>query len=265
MRRLGPAFLALFVAAGIATAPAASAADLPAAPAYYPPQSYHPALYDWTGFYLGAHVGLGLLLDSATQQSALVTTTGIETSLNPFGLVGGVQFGVNYQFAPWVVGLEGTFSSSDISGSGNTPALNIAGTTDRFTAAAKWYGSAAVRFGYAADTVLLYLKGGGAWMRAAYTQDFLNANGFATSTFVVPDTRMGFVVGLGAEYGMTDNLSAKFEYDFFDFGSRTYTFNLTNPVSGAAIAVPVSEQSYTHMFTVGLNYRFTWGGGHAPY
>src|SRR5271170_4415187 len=253
MRRLGPgyfgpSFLALFVAAGIAAAPPASAADLPAAPAYYPPQSYHPALYDWTGFYLGAHVGLGLLTDSVTQQSALVTPPGNSTALNPFGLVGGAQFGVNYQFASWVVGLEGMFSSSNISGSGNTPAPGLFLTaTNRTTSASHWYASAAARFGYAADTLWLYVKGGAAWERATYTLDFLGPVGAVLATQPLPDTRVGFVVGLGAEYGLTENLSAKFEYDFYDFGTKNYTFNMVGAAPIGTIAVPVSEQSYTHM------------------
>jgi len=42
------------------TAPAVQAADMPVpAPAYYPPVP--PAIYDWTGIYVGGHIGGGIL------------------------------------------------------------------------------------------------------------------------------------------------------------------------------------------------------------
>jgi opacity protein-like surface antigen len=53
---------------------------------------------------------------------------------------------------------------------------------------------------------------------------------------------------VGLEYGLTENLSAKFEYDFLDFGTKTYNFTAT----------PVSIRSDLSMLTLGLNYRFNW-------
>jgi len=88
------------------TAPAVQAADMPVpAPAYYPPVP--PAIYDWTGIYVGGHIGGGILVDSVSQYG----------DLRPAGVIGGGQIGANYEFAPWVVGIEGTFTDSGISGS----------------------------------------------------------------------------------------------------------------------------------------------------
>jgi outer membrane immunogenic protein len=269
--------LALGIAAAgiVAAAPKASAADLPVGPSYYPP-SYHTPLYDWTGVYVGANIGVGLMLDTVTQQTANVAPAGSTTGLNPWGLVGGGQFGVNFQFASWVVGLEATFDSSLISGSGNSPAPALAGIVERSTSATNWYGTAAARFGYAIDTTLLYLKGGGAWMRAEYTQDFQGgaplapgAGGGVVSTAVFNDNRYGFVAGAGIEYGMVENWSLKFEYDFMDFGTKNYAFTQTIPaglvVAAGPVASPVSIKSTTQTLSVGLNYRFNWSGGHSPY
>ncbi len=51
---------------------------------------------------------------------------------------------------------------------------------------------------------------------------------------------------------MTENLSARFEYDFYDFGTKDLSgFTLT----------PVSIKSDLHTLTVGVNYRFNWAGG----
>ena len=51
------------------------------------------------------------------------------------------------------------------------------------------------------------------------------------------------------------SVSAKIEYDFYDFGSRNYNFNTITPVS---------VQSDLHTFIVDLNYRFNWSRGPKP-
>ena len=65
------------------------------------------------------------------------------------------------------------------------------------------------------------------------------------------DNRTGFTAGAGLEYGLTENWSAKLEYDFYDFGSKTYQFTQT----------PVSISSTLNTLIFGLNYRFNWAGG----
>jgi outer membrane immunogenic protein len=277
MRRLTPALLAFLSAAAATAAGApARAADMPTpAPSYTPPAVYRPAMYDFTGIYGGFHVGAGIANDTFTAQSTVLETSGTQTTVNPYAVIFGGQFGVNYQFTPWVVGIEGTYTASDISGSGIAPTLltNAFGVTQRSTAAPKWFATATARVGYALNDLLFYAKGGAAWMQADYTQDILQPNtqsilqsglGSVNSTQTITDTRTGFVVGAGVEYGMTENLSAKIEYDFLDFGTTTYNFNnLSATLFGASVplgSIPISEQSYVHMFTVGLNYRFTWSG-----
>jgi|SRR6516225_5319856 len=100
------------------TAPAVQAADMPVpAPAYYPPVP--PAIYDWTGIYVGGHIGGGILVDSVSQYGVSPGGSNLAGSgdLRPAGVIGGGQIGANYEFAPWVVGIEGTFTDSGISGS----------------------------------------------------------------------------------------------------------------------------------------------------
>ena len=51
------------------------------------------------------------------------------------------------------------------------------------------------------------------------------AAGGDLSAQTINDKREGFTVGGGIEYGLKENLSAKLEYDFLDFGTKTYNFN----------------------------------------
>src|SRR4029077_9689206 len=109
-----------------------------------------------------------------------------------------------------------------------------------------------------------YAKGGAGGMNVNYTQDV--TAGPVLGEQIMTDTRTGFTVGGGVEFGMTENLSARVEYDFLDFGTKTYNFtNLNFTLPGGALvpvaAFPVSVKSVTHLISVGLNYRFNWAGG----
>jgi outer membrane immunogenic protein len=271
MRRFSPGLLVGFVVAASVLATAAFAADMPvpAAPAYTPPV-YRPVIYDWTGIYGGIHVGGGVLKDVVTNTTTTaLLNAGTQTNLSPFAVVGGAQAGFNIEFAPFVIGAEGTFTWSDISGTQVTPSLQPT-ISENSTSTPKWYATATGRAGFAANDFLFYAKGGAAWMNVHYIQDI--AGGSVQTTQSITDTRSGFTVGGGIEFGMTESLSARLEYDFLDFGTKTYNFNnLGFTPAGAAAgtaatpigAAPMSIKSFTQLITVGLNYRFNWGGGGA--
>jgi len=230
---------------------------------YYPPLP--PAIYDWTGIYVGGHIGGGLLVDSVSQNG--VSTGGFNLAgtgnLRPTGVIGGAQVGANYEFVPWVVGIEGSWTDSGINGNaliGCTGPCAIGTTTtiaqERFTSQAQWFAALTGRFGYAANDWLFYGKAGGAWMDVRYTEDLLTTGAPVTAaTQVFTDNRTGFTVGAGIEFGLVENLSGKIEYDFYDFGSKNYNFNAITPVS---------VSSNLHTIIVGVNYKFNWSGGPKP-
>jgi outer membrane immunogenic protein len=264
MRRLGPGLLVGCIVAASALATAASAADMPvpAAPAYAPP-AYRPVIYDWSGIYGGLHLGAGVLEDQVTTTTTtILQPSGTVTKLSPFSVVGGAQAGVNFQIQQIVLGAEGTFTWSNISGTHVTPSL-LPTISENSTSRPRWYATATGKIGYAANDFLFYAKGGAAWMNVHYIQDVAVGGGQSSQTII--DTRSGFTVGGGVEYGITENLSARVEYDFLDFGTKNYTFgNLSvTPVGGAAtpLVLPVAIRSSTSLITAGIDYRFTWGGG----
>jgi outer membrane immunogenic protein len=262
MSRRGSGLLGIVVTAAIAAAStSASAADLPVPGATYVPRAYEPALYNWTGFYLGGQFGLGLLQDAfTTGANGGFQTPGFRQTLSDTALIGGGQIGANYQMGQWVLGAETAWTSSNISASsiGTTlqPSVNQRATTNE-----RWYASATARVGYAMNTLLLYAKGGAAWTRVDYTEALLGVPiAFAESSQAVGGYRVGFTVGGGIEYGLTENLSTRLEYDFYDFGTRTYTFgNLSYTPPGGVltpVSLPMSIVGNTHVLTIGLNYRF---------
>jgi outer membrane immunogenic protein len=256
MKSLGSGIAALGLVA-LAFAAPARAADLPVAPAYYPPKVFPPpAIYNWTGIYIGGNVGADLLADRITGAGTDALGTALTGTANssPVGIIGGGQIGANYQFSTWVVGVEATFSGTNTSGSGRV--TNTTGiSSNSFTSAPQWLATATGRLGYADNDWLFYGKFGAAIMHTEYTETILGPGGAAGSS-TLNDNRTGFVAGAGIEYALTENVSARAEYDFFGFGSKTYNFA---PV--APSIVPASIRSSLNEITFGVNYRFTFGGG----
>jgi opacity protein-like surface antigen len=215
----------------------AHAADVVARPYLKAPPPI--MLYNWTGFYVGAHFGGAF---SSEDQSLL----GLSLSTDPSGVLGGLQYGYNYQFAPdWLVGVEGELSWTSANGSA---AGTVAGTALALTSTHNWYDTLAARFGYVQNNWLFYAKVGAAWMNADYA---LAATGVGASSFNA--TRPGFVVGAGAEYAFTPNWSAKLEYEFLDFGNETFGY----PFGGIGVSTNINTQ--VHEIKVGVNYHFVPG------
>ena len=259
MKRQSISLLPVVLAIAASAATSAFAADLPvapakAAPAYYPPP---PAHYNWSGFYFGGHIGAGLVRDVVTDTTTTpLLAAGTRTNVSPYALIGGPQAGINLQFGPAVVGAEGTWTSSALSDNQDTATL-VAATQEESRSAPHWYATATGKLGFAVNDWLFYAKGGGAWMHVDYNQITLVGGTLAVQQLIT-DNRSGWTAGAGIEYALNENLSAKFEYDFLDFGTKNYSFNnLPAPGPGA---LPVSIQSQTHMITLGINYRFYFGG-----
>jgi outer membrane immunogenic protein len=199
---------------GLATAMLASAsavsyaADAGRPPAYGAPPPI-PFVYNWTGFYVGAHVGPG----------------GFDGGGG--GLVGGGQVGYNFQINPqWVLGVEGEFSGTTIGGSVSGGGLSVRGGID-------WVATLAPRVGYAFGPWLVYGKAGGAWIHGSTD---INIAGIISESFV--GTTSGWMAGVGAEYALRPNWTAKVEFDTMDFGGGS-NFNVLK---------------------AGVNYRFGPGG-----
>jgi outer membrane immunogenic protein len=256
MGRRSLCLIPVVLAFAASAATVAHAADLPVAPAkapsYYAPPP--PAHYNWSGFYFGGHVGAGLVRDVVTDTTTTaLLNAGTRTNVSPYALIGGPQAGINLQFGPVVVGAEGTWTASYISGNFTTPLLAGAGQEES-RSAPHWYATATGKLGFAINDLLLYAKGGGAWEHVDYTQITLNPAGGFVAQQLLTDNRKGWTAGAGIEYALNENLSAKFEYDYLGFGTKNYNFNAI----GAGL--PVSIQSQTHMILLGMNYRFYFGG-----
>ena len=230
--------LATSALAGVLVAGAAHAADL--APVYKAPPPVVAPVVNWTGFYIGAHVGGGW---GTSEWSA--PSLGSELPIgvggpnyNVNGFLGGGQVGFNWQTGWVVFGVEADASAADIKGSG--ACLVFLTCSTKIDA----LGTITGRIGGTVDHALLYVKGGGAW---AHEKNSISEDVF--STISSSKTRWGWTVGGGVEYAFTPNWSGKLEYNFIDLGKERLNF----------VGDSLDVRQTIHTVKVGLNYRFNWG------
>jgi outer membrane immunogenic protein len=225
----------------------ADAADL-RRPVYKAEPAMMAPVYNWTGFYIGAHAGGGWASKEFFNFDPLLGPVGNLGSVDADGFLGGLQIGYNWQTGPWVFGVEAQFSWSDLSGSAASTGIpGVIANVD-----VDYLGSIAGRIGYAWDRLMLYVKAGG-----AYAHDNYSLSGFGIVATADSDTRWGWMVGAGLEYGFTPNWSMKIEYNYMDFGSDSVRFvDAFGPFS-----LEIDQQ--IHVVKAGINYRFG-GLGKAP-
>ncbi len=234
MKRFLLATVAL-VALG-ATVPAL-AADL-AARRYTKAPPYAAPIYNWTGFYIGGHIGGAFNGDN--------NFNGLTTGNDNNGrFLGGLQVGADYQFAPnWVAGLEGQYSWL---GSNSNGVIFPGGFV--YTNNQRALGSVTGRLGYTWGPALLYAKGGYAFSDINETVTFL---GVPTAFAINGNHRDGYTVGAGLEYLFAQNWSAKVEYQYYNFGDANF-------VVPAQLAPFGRFTTDDHTVKAGINYRFNWG------
>jgi outer membrane immunogenic protein len=238
MRRAILAFAALLCAAIVGNQPAA-AADIPVLKAR-PTAVVAP--FSWTGIYIGGHFGYGWAKKDWTDPLAVAPEDNIGGH-TATGWLGGVQLGGNYQMGNWVFGVEGQYSWAKLTGSHNNPFDPVDLLETKVHALARLTG----RVGYAFDRTLVYVKGGGAWVRESFAIiDAGIIEGLANGT------RSGWVAGVGVEYAFQNNWSARLEYNYMGFGTKRYDF--ISPEDGLTEPIDIKQRVQT--ITLGLNYRF---------
>jgi outer membrane immunogenic protein len=250
-------FVLLAAALSFGTVQAAIAADMPIkAPSYV----QTAPVFSWTGCYVGANVGGGW------------STSGWNESDyygNGVGAVAGGQAGCNYQINRLVVGAEGEFDWSGITNntSYSEPETgpDYAGSYASSTRTRNlWDATLAVRAGFLPlDNLLIYGKLGVAWgaYNLSYTCcNYAGVDAPFNGTESAQTTATGIVVGAGFEYAIANNWTAKFEYEYIDYGSPS--FNVT-AVSSAGVLSTYTETygQNKQIVKVGLNYKFDWGPG----
>ena len=234
------AFAAAVLALGTVSA---SAADMAAR--YTKAPVAVAAVYNWTGFYIGADVGYGWGRSTGTLTNAAGLFP-VNYSLDPSGVLGGGFVGFNYQVSNVVLGIEADWQAADLNQSGNFLFGGV--PTYAFGTKVKDYGSVRGRFGLAFDRWMVFGTGGFAWGNWETSYGFIGTPAFVTSDV---SSHAGWTAGAGVEYAFADNWLGRVEYRYTDLGragfvsaamnssetgSRSTTFAWASPTSSVAPA-----------------------------
>jgi opacity protein-like surface antigen len=226
---------------------------------------------NWTGFYAGGFLGVAY-----GNTDIRFVGDPLNAGNNPRGLggLGGGEVGYNYQVKNWVFGVEGdlgganfrgTRSCGTASGKDPTTGLQVAFDPAFLTCESKsdWMATAAARIGYSWGRTLFYAKGGGAWAEDGVSvgcifgpnngpilgATCINQAGALTNGFSNSGIRAGWLIGYGTEFDLGHNWSAKAEYDYIDFGTRT--------ALASDGVTTLRDSGALSQVKIGVNYRFS--------
>ncbi|ACS50842.1 hemin binding protein D [Bartonella grahamii as4aup] len=233
--------------------------------------------FSWTGFYLGGQIGS---FSGKTTASYLKDETGIWNPIGKedlpklSGFIGGVYAGSNIDIDNgFIIGIDTDIMWSDKKGTKDINRPKKSQTEEasseetnltrdsheedstipieavRHTLKQKWAGATRVKVGFAIERVMPYVSGG-----IAYTQlqnifglvaDSNNrAVNFSDWLHDEKKTMIGYTLGGGVDFAMTDNVIVRAEYRYSDFGKKKFVHDKF-------------EMGYkTNDFRVGVAYKF---------
>jgi outer membrane immunogenic protein len=249
---------------------AALAADLPSRKA--PPVFVPPPIFTWTGIYIGGQIGYQWGTHSPSEYALGGGLVSGLSGYSPSGVIGGAHLGFNYQIQQFVLGVEGDVDGTSYRGSssflGGAPAL-FSSYSSRINAE----GSIRGRVGVAWDRALFYATGGVAFadIRTSYVSPGTPGAPAPFAALALPaipatppgvdsfsHSRVGWTVGGGVEYAITNNWSVRAEYRYTDFGRITDP--LVNTFTGFSVRTHVTDNAVR----VGFSYKFDWYTPPAP-
>lgn len=273
--------LALGSVASIALVSGAVAADLPvrtAAPA--PAPVFVAPAFSWAGFYAGLNAGGAWTTGCKTYDLFVEgnrfngwSDDNCRSSDTQF--TGGAQVGYNFQSGKFVYGVEADINFLGNSNGGTRErvigdelgTVRITGVGDPGV-----FGTVRARLGFAADRALFYVTGGLAWASGGNDPQIAGWEGPAVGA---PDAvfrrngrnDIGWTLGAGAEYAITNNWTIRAEYLYVDLGSEDNAWSCAGPSCSLAREYKVDfsgrKDAHFNVVRVGVNYKFG-GASSAP-
>ncbi|MBN9266031.1 MAG: porin family protein [Hyphomicrobium sp.] len=190
--------------------------------------------YNWSGFYVGAHVGRawGEAGNSWRNISAGYPNWGPDGDISYSSTTGGLHAGYLWQHSWLAYGIEGDFSWASLKGddsqfAGYVNALEI-----------NYIGTIRARAGVAYGRSLVYATGGIAFS-SIEKKDLTNGRS-------VSNDLVGWTLGGGYELALGKGLRGRIEYQYVDFGSVVSALDYDHRADGLSV----------HSVRGGLSYAF---------
>jgi opacity protein-like surface antigen len=215
----------------------------------------------WAGFYLGANVGTEF--GSTIVRDPFGPSIYGDNVTTP-GFTYGIQGGYNWQppGANWVLGVEAEASGIDSVGNNTCFAYSGLRVPSNCTVKPSVAGALTARAGYAFGRSLVYAKGG-----LAILSESIDAtvNGGQPGQTRANPSPLGWTLGGGIEYALTNAWSLRAEYDHSQFANvglfapQSIILVVPPPFlhgGGSVAGPPTSANIGINQFKFGLNYNF---------
>lgn len=244
----------------------------------------------WTGFYAGGSLGGGRQSDRTTvagpygtptiPTTIVVSTTPIlitapgpsirapyaidpaavpgRLSPDGSGMVGGAQFGFNYQIGAIVIGAETDLSVTRLGGS-QTVAASPGGT--RFTTRAEnevsMLGTVRARAGFVLGDVMIYGSGGYAYGLVDQKGSIAPDNPATTSGAAASRSGLasGWALGGGVEYAIMPGMTLRLDYTHYDLGNQKLTLQDYTGLAPSQYAI-MRARTAGDIVKAGFNFGF---------
>jgi outer membrane immunogenic protein len=241
----------------LALSNSAMAADL------YTPMPEPAPAFSWDGFYGGVSGGYAWGKTKGTDLNGWAVPfedegEGFEPvsgTAKGDGFTGGGQIGYNFQMNQIVFGAEADISYLNVSGkSGRDPEYG-----ENYVASDDGYlGTVRGRLGFSFDRFMIYGTGGLAY---GDTGSKWVDDGGNTTFSLKSGSQVGWTAGGGLEYAMTDTVSLKAEYLYYDLGTEKKQFQPENDnycTGGGNGNGPCNFKldNTGNIFRVGVNFHF---------
>jgi outer membrane immunogenic protein len=236
-------------------------------------------LANWTGFYGGVSGGYGGGAWKSASQYWDVTPsqyTDADTNARSGGFIVGGQFGYNRQYGRFVVGVETDINWSEVQANAwqsNASANPVAGVSAlgpnlSNKTSVDWFGSTRLRLGWAAGRTLPYVTAGVAYgglsARSPYAMATTNGQ-FDAIESRASTTSIGWTVGSGLDYALTDTVSLRSEYLYTSLDGisgtsaeiyRAFSVPAAAVITSSVIGKFQTRPLGTHSLRAGVNVRF---------
>lgn len=197
------------------------------------------AVFDWSGFYLGADLGT-----LRVESDYLFFNPALRSNSEPRGTVAGMHLGYRWQLpSSFVIGLEGDFW---LSSAEQTKVESVF-----FASHVAITRGASLRgvFGKSFGPTLFYATAGSAFAKIDSCTRVPVLDDICDPITILSGWRNGWTAGAGIAHALSKNWILRAEYLYSDFGRETIR---NNGLSGGGLHVDVKAQTYR----IGVSRRF---------
>jgi outer membrane immunogenic protein len=216
-----------------------------------PVVSHSGHVFDWSGFYLGAHVGAGKFSSDVRDDNyKILDAAGMSVITQGNDALYGLQIGYNKQFGSAVLGIEADYTWTKFD------AARTLYEEDYTDVSTDWkgFGTVRARLGLAHNNALVYVTGGLAYFDVKQVASYDDGEGGDYTVSFKGD--LGFAAGAGAEFMLKENFSLKLEYLYLSAGEE-------RKVCGDC-DLPQFANNEAHTVRVGFNYKLGRRDAYVP-